>query len=245
MSKHGRKREKIRHDAHQHAKAHAEGHVEDPITRQHKGQYEEGERLGIRERIRRSSLTDWIIAVFTVVLAVAAIHQFRIMNDQLNTMRKDQRPWIKVAFDPAPIQALEPMGGTVHVVNNGKTPARSVSIEVLFEKVKNGEQPKLDYPKPYMKLDEGTLFPNDPQNAWVQRVRSAANKSVEADPLTQSEVEDFTKLSVFFVIYGTAHYSDFFGVDHWTKFCQPIVTANTSGTATFKPCTDYGDVDSN
>jgi len=42
---------------------------------------------------QNSSFTDWCIALFTLVLAVAAVYQFIIMGGQLDEMRKDQRPW--------------------------------------------------------------------------------------------------------------------------------------------------------
>ena len=194
---------------------------------------------------RDKSFTDWCIAGFTFVLAGASIYQFIIMGRQLDTMRKDQRPWIRVSFDPAPMQVLGPIGGTVHLINNGKTPAKGVWAEMTIERIKNGEQPKLDYPKPYTRLYEGILFPNDPQTVWINRVRSVSGISVEPDPLTESEADDFKKVAVFFVVYGTVHYTDFFRSDHWTKFCEAILPPNTPGTATFKPCADYGDVDSN
>ena len=52
-----------------------------------------------RERIsvfKRPSLTDWCLAAFTGVLTVVAIYQLVTTDNQLVTMRKDQRPWVKV-----------------------------------------------------------------------------------------------------------------------------------------------------
>jgi hypothetical protein len=195
---------------------------------------------------REKTFTDWCMAAFTLVLAAFAIFQFFILRGQLDTMKKDQRPWVKVSFEPAPIQPLAPIGGTVRLVNNGKTPARNVWFEAEVVRVQNGEQPTFDYPKPYARVYPGIFFPSDPENGIpVSRLRSAADKSTVLDPLTQSEVDDFNKLAVFFVVYGTVHYTDFFNSDHWTKFCWPIYAAHTSGTLTFKACTDYGDIDSN
>src|ERR1700720_3338851 len=42
---------------------------------------------------RDKSFTDWCLALFTLALACAAIYQFIIMSNQLDDMRKDQRPW--------------------------------------------------------------------------------------------------------------------------------------------------------
>ncbi len=207
----------------------------------------------IRERFydlaRRSTLTDWIIALFTIVLAGAATYQFVIMNGQLDTMRKDQRPWIKVSFTSPPLQALAPIGGKLHLTNNGKTPARGiVRGDFVVETVKNGEQPKLDYPRPHTVFTTGMIMPSETsQDIPVQRVRSAASNGVENDPMMASEFDDFNRVKIFFVVYGTVHYADFFGADHWTKFCTVVLPSNPPPNTTMsgKPCTDYADVDSN
>jgi hypothetical protein len=70
---------------------------------------------------------------------------------------------------------------------------------------------------------------------------------VESDPLIASELDDFKQVKIFFVIYGTIHYADFFGTDHWTKFCNVILPQNPppKSTMTGQPCTNYADVDSN
>lgn len=92
------------------------------------------------------------------------------------------------------------------------------------------------------------ITPNDtPQDISIERVRSGANNAVESDPLIASELDDFNQLRIFFVVYGTVHYSDFFGTDHWTKFCTVLVPSNppAHSTMTGQSCTNYGDVDSN
>src|SRR4051812_8111045 len=68
--------------------------------RQDKNEPSMGFDRRLRELWKACSLTDRIIAVFTGVLACAAIYQFVIMGNQLDTMRKEQRPWIKVSFAP-------------------------------------------------------------------------------------------------------------------------------------------------
>jgi len=195
-----------------------------------------------------ANATKWI-AIFSFFLAAAAIYQFIILNRQLDTMRKDQRPWIKVTFNPGVLQPLGPIGGIVHLVNNGKTPARGiVRGDFAVEKVKNGEQPRLDYPVPHTQFTTGMITPNDvPQDIAIERVRSSKNNTVEADPLMASELDDFKQVRIFFVVYGTVYYSDFFGTDHWTKFCAVLLPSNPPPHSTMsgQSCTNYGDVDSN
>jgi len=41
----------------------------------------------------RLGAPNWIIAVFTVMLSAVAIPRAILLNRQLDTMRKDQRPW--------------------------------------------------------------------------------------------------------------------------------------------------------
>jgi len=208
-----------------------------------------GKRLS--ELWGRCSLTDRLITAFTAVLAVAAIYQIVITGSQLDTMRKDQRPWIKISYTPAPLTALGSVGGTIHLVNNGKTPARGVVRGDFFvEAVKNGEQPKLDSPDyPHTKFTTGIVVPNDsPQDIPIERRRFASNGSdIELDPLTATEFDDFKQVKIFFVAYGTVYYADFFGINHWTKFCMfsgpPNPPPNTGVTA--QQCSNYSDVDSN
>jgi hypothetical protein len=205
-----------------------------------------GERF--RELWKQCSLTDQIIAFFTGILAAASIYQFILMGSQLDTMRKDQRPWIKVTFSLGALQTLAPIGGAIHLVNNGKTPARGiVKGDFVVERVKNGEQPKLDYPLPHTRFTTGMITPNDtPQDVAIERMRSIDN-TVEIDPLMASELEDFNQVRIFFVVYGTVHYSDFFGTDHWTRFCTVVLPSNPppNSSMTGQSCTKYSDVDSN
>jgi hypothetical protein len=56
-----------------------------------------------------SSFTDWCIALFTDVLAGAAIYQFLNMNGQLDDMRKDRRPWITISFKAGDLQPNNPI----------------------------------------------------------------------------------------------------------------------------------------
>lgn len=196
-------------------------------------------RLG--ERIKNSSLTDWLLTMFTGVLAAASIYQFTIMNGQLDEMRKEQRPWIKVIFDSDPLKALGAVGGVAHLVNKGKTPAKGIAADMLIERIKNGEQPKLDYSVSHVQFSQGSLFPDESADVHVRRLRNISSDTADSDLLTESEFDDFRHNRIFFIVYGTIRYTDFFGIDHWTKFCEFA----GNGTATAKRCSDYNDVDSN
>jgi hypothetical protein len=192
------------------------------------------------------TFTDWCIAAFTFVLAGAAIYQFIIMGSQLDTMRKDERPWIEITFNTGAFQANAPVSGVMHVVNNGKTPARAIRADIVVERVKNGEEPRLDYPTPHTRFTTGLLFPKTPADSPYFRLRTSSNgTSVEEDPLTESEFDDLQHSRIFFVVYATVSYADFFGTKHWTRMCAFSALSNVVGTATAQKCTDSGDVDTN
>lgn len=195
------------------------------------------------------TFTDWCVAVFTFVLAAAAIYQFTVMNGQLDTMRKDQRPWIDFTFasNTNALQVDSPITTMVHMVNGGKTPARSVTADIVIKMVKNGEEPKLDYPLPHPRFSTGALFPNRPMDSQVfSRVRTASDGvSAETAPVTQAEFDDFNQVNSFIIVYGIVSYRDFFGTWHWTKVCAYFPKINSTRGVTAKTCTDYADIDGN
>jgi len=45
--------------------------------------------------------------------------------------------------------------------------------------------------------------------------------------MSSTEIDDFKNARVFSIAYGIVHYSDFFGTNHWTKFCDFIVPPDT------------------
>jgi hypothetical protein len=191
-----------------------------------------------------ANATKWI-AIFTFFLAAAAIYQFIILNRQLDTMRKDQRPWLKLDFSLNNLAVGQPITATMHIVNNGKTPARVVRGDMAIERVKNGELARLNYPLPHSGFTTGLVFPNVPVDAPITMVRNSATGTPENDLLMQSELDDFQHLRIFFVVYATVYYKDFFRVDHWTKMCAVETPINVPGTFTGQNCTNYGDIDAN
>ena len=156
-------------------------------------------------------------------------------NQQYGGLKTDQRPWIKITIDNVQITApgfIIP----VHSINSGKTPAKSFKAQFFLEVVKNGETAKLSETGGHVENTTGVAFPNTQIDTPVPYT------------FTTSEFQDFKDSRNFFVIYGTASYSDFFHVQHWTKFCQYFGTAPTNAGwvgFTAKNCTDYNDIDDN
>src|SRR5258708_9021961 len=48
--------------------------------------------VNLRKLAEKSSLTDWLLAAFTLVLAPSGLYQFIILVNQLGVMRKYERP---------------------------------------------------------------------------------------------------------------------------------------------------------
>lgn len=200
-----------------------------------------------------SSFTDWCLTAFTLVLATASIYQFNVMGGQLDVMRKDQRPWLKLTFDNFVTQVGSPIGGNLHMVNSGKTPAKKLEGKFAIEKVKNGEQPRLDFGNTWVTFTGGALFPNDAQAQAInmqQTVYGPSGPFYEAASLSQTDWDDYVQGRIFFVAYGSISYFDFFRVQHWTKYCvflsapeSPAIVVPRQFTA--HNCTDYNDVDDN
>lgn len=200
--------------------------------------------MGFREVIKRSSLTDWLIMIFTGVLAGASIYQFIIMGGQLNIMQKDQRPWVKLSFDNFIAQVQSPIGGNLHMINSGKTPGKSLDGKFAIEKVRNGKEPRLDYGEAWVSFTTGTLFPNEPEVRGLA-MQHTSGEHIEAVILSQADWDDYIAGKIFFVAYATVFYSDFSRTKHWTKYCIFLAPQTPVRTYTAKNCTDYNGVDDN
>jgi hypothetical protein len=189
------------------------------------------------------------------VKAAQWLAEFKNARDQVNAAQasaeaiqkqtqQDQRPWLKITFGLNEPRVQFPISGTIHIVNGGKTPARHVIAKVVVEQVKNGEGPKLNYAGPGMAVTTGTLFPNEPpvNLPIIKRIIGTDGKGTN-DIFTDTESDDFMNGRIFYIIYGTIYYTDFFGTNHWTKYCS--FHAAQGFTFTAQNCTNYGDIDKN
>jgi hypothetical protein len=195
----------------------------------------------LREWLKReTTFTNSTIAFFTALIFGIGVMQARLISGQLDDMRKDQRPWIKVTVDHDIL--IQPSAGVathLHLINSGKTPAKNTVTDAKIDIVKNGEQPKIRINRPYNEIISALVFPNDPADFPVYMSGS----------MSQPEYDDFTARRNFLIIYARVSYTDFFGIRHWTQFCQAVTTENAPatapGTTTSQSCTEYNDVDEN
>jgi hypothetical protein len=175
----------------------------------------------------------------------AAQDSVKTINDQI---RRDQRPWLDMTFKPMTVEVNQPLTDSIELTNSGKTPARMVRADFFIEKVRNGEQPKMEFAGPHSQFFTGTIFPGrEPMPGDASRQRFAKDgKTFEEDPLTEIEWEQFQQNKIFFVIFAKVVYSDFFNVQHWTQKCNWQVikkTQETRGTISAQKCAAYADID--
>jgi hypothetical protein len=204
---------------------------------------------------RQSSNTDRLIAAFTGLLVFVAIAQGILLYMQINTMRKDQRPWIKVSQKQPgiTIAAGQPLSATLELVNIGKTPARSVLAVVFVEIVDNNGSPRLIYfdvpwkeARHFSRASTGVLFTDQTLDAQTSRQGPKSGGSADEAqdvPLSPDELKKMDDGRAYVAVYTLVVYKDTFDRDHWTTFCGWKGTR--SGSYTAAECTNYNNVDNN
>jgi hypothetical protein len=190
--------------------------------------------------------TDYVIAIFTVVLAIVAVIQSFILYKQVDGMRKDQRPWIAVDVKVHSLKASQPVLADVTFVNSGKSPARRAYAEMVIKFVKNGVPPTIDYETQRLFMQTGVIYPNAPMaTAYAM---AEPHQTVE-HLASAEEVDSFYKGESLLLTYGRVTYTDFFHIQHWSQFCTWTAGASAPQTVisrfSARPCTEYIDLDDN
>lgn len=179
----------------------------------------------------------FVMALFTVIYSLITAGLYCIANRQLDGMKKDQRPWIRlwsevsVSGKTMPVKT-SPITITLHVLNVGKTPAKSFSADIFVEPVKNGTEPRMNKSPRLVNLATGVVFPNVPTEFPVNYT------------LLQSEWEDYKEGRAFLIIYSHIVYKDLFQKDHWTDSCE-YSGPHPEAFSSAKNCTDYNNTDDN
>jgi hypothetical protein len=162
------------------------------------------------------------------------------------TVRVDQRPWIKITEHFEPLQAFNNVTVHLEFLNYGKTPAQHIDAKFAIERVRNGESPKLNFPKLHFGLTTGIIFPNSPEPQSFSMLHPDSTPSnMMFYSLSQQDFMDYQEQKIFFVVYAEVRYWDFFRVEHVTHFCNYIATDKPGGFVSAMACTDYNGVDNN
>jgi hypothetical protein len=182
-----------------------------------------------------------VIAAFTIVLAIVAFIQALIYWKQLDIIRKDQRPWVKVdspAVVPSPSIDSPELIPPVTIVNAGKTPARPIFSEFFVERLNAENQPTFTGRK-VGGFTTGVMYPNVPVTL---------QPGVISYRITQSDLPPYEDGKIYFAFYGNVTYSDEFGTPHWSHYC--VFMSHTPPVGTIRNfnasnCTSYNDTDTN
>jgi hypothetical protein len=176
-----------------------------------------------------STFTDWVVALFTVVLGFVAYQQFVITDRQLEVMRTDERAWVEAHIaepppDSHPERPLMAVGSPIVVPmtikNVGKTPARGVTVLtwVVAEPALVPVPLQCIYEPedcPAIKRKFGILLPNDVVPGTGYRTDRDLGQVVA----TSEEAMGYQNYTVYTAVFGVITYRDVFGMSHWTHFC--------------------------
>lgn len=167
-------------------------------------------------------------------------------------MRQDQRAWIEMEqTEPLVFVENKPFTFNLHLANIGKTAARNLITQVVFEKLPIKSEPSLSFREGIARTSStvGVLFPNDPNMAvpglWQRVIPGTRNKKAETILPSATDVQEFADGKTYLAVYARTSYVDIFGRPHVSKFCKFYTTNTKSLEVPAKRCTDYNGVDNN
>jgi hypothetical protein len=201
--------------------------------------------MGLKERIKASSTTDWLLVFFNSVLAVVTICQFVIIGNQLDVMRRDERAWITVKIkSDTTIQPIP--SGKITITNVGKTPALHLDSVFWIEVIPNGQEPHFGgaVGMPNETFTAGAVIPQDPVDFQLTRQKSnPSGGSLEDYALSDAEKKSLELGDAWLAIYGVARYQDVFGSSHWTQVCVWSSYLKAFHIYSARSCSDFNSVD--
>jgi hypothetical protein len=130
--------------------------------------------------------------------AEAAVHNFRV----------EQRAWVSVTNVTITAQVGNPFQINIGFANIGKSVAMDMDGTAVVDPIPKGSEPNFDYSKE-KHIRVGYFPPNLPDHFPLKMER----------PFTQFGHDQMTNGNLVVYAHGIIHYSDIFGVRHWTRFC--------------------------
>lgn len=214
--------------------------------------------------IRETTFADFCLILFTAVLAgVGALQwdtlkgQMQMMGGQLDEMRIDQRPWLRIR----PGDFSMPIDGNVWapmtVTNTGKTPAKRVNGWIIVRAYPKDKGIDFRDPTaisqdeigqghgiPWTEFYTGVAFPNDPLPVNNIRLIHEEPKphTTSFEVWTKDMKARFDRREFYLEVHGRFTYKDSHGTPHWTQFCATTQEVPVQVGAS---CNAYADVDEN
>jgi hypothetical protein len=225
---------------------------------QEKNTHEEQKRpMGAPEGKSHHSIPEWLIMVFTAVLALVGFFQYRTSDKQTTTSRISERAWLEIRpgnSDPSQrytkdhrlaINAGEPVTFDTYMVNTGKTPAKNIhlySFVDIFPAAVEVPLSNVDNPTRaiHQEVVSGMVLPDSPTDMARRRIGQDGTFIIA----TSDEVADYYGGKAYVAAYGMVTYEDVFHKPHWMKFCFWSAGLNGAISAT-RNCSNYNSMDEN
>jgi hypothetical protein len=183
--------------------------------------------MRLTEFVKRSSLSDWCLVAFTFILTAIAYLQWHMA-------RVEERAWVlacgRDCFEGGGvsqnllvdrIQSGQPITYQLFVKNVGKTPAKSVTVDLYLVLIPSAGIPPLtlmDNPEghPHERLTSAVLFPGAILKPLVPVISLDGSRLYATD----DQVTALRNGSVYLASFGVITYDDTFGDRHTTRFCS-------------------------
>ncbi|HUT75991.1 MAG TPA: hypothetical protein VM221_14285 [Armatimonadota bacterium] len=158
---------------------------------------------------KRPTTTDWLMGVFTVVLAITAVLQYLVLRQTIAMSRNDQRAWVG-AIDPVVVQLKDAsLRVSVTIKNLGRTPALNVVPQIHVRTL-----PASDSFAPSLPTK-----PTDPDTrAALQPGQQLTLGPGEVPPIPVNLANEINAGNTRFYAFGEVFYDDAFGESHTTTF---------------------------
>ena len=141
---------------------------------------------------------------------------------------------------------------TLYIRNIGKTPAKNILVKLVIDTERNGNPPNFAYDGiPAVGSLVSILFPNNltkelGNDEMVMKTEGPIReKNKPPKPITPIEQEQIRKGEEIVFEYATITYDDAFGMSHWAKYCNWVLTPDqgTLSPDSIGPCEKYNDID--
>jgi hypothetical protein len=163
-------------------------------------------------------------------------------------MRQDQRAWISLSMrEEMQYTAGQSVTTNVQLLNTGKTPARHIRIETGLQKLATQDAPDLTFGSKTAQAygTVGAVFPNQPPipipAQWMLPTKD--HKEPLVGIISNQDIQDLRAGKIYFVVYARVKYTDIFGIERTTRFCQFETTPLKSISVNARTCTDFNGVD--
>jgi hypothetical protein len=170
------------------------------------------------------------------------------LDATIGNFRQEQRAWIGISIPRFSI-ADQKDGDVIHapiiISNTGRTPARKIEISANVTILKKGTDALIlnseGRPKHGVLLRFGSVQPNEIIGDFSIPAIDTFKGTIGSVKMTPEIRAGIPDGSYTFVIHGRLTYFDYFGKEHWVRFCH-YANGLFGGT---EECFSYNDFDKN